>query len=98
VFVVCERAHEAGTEKVIESHAPPANHAERLEVELCVDVDEGARCQFSFSWDGVGFIPVGPAFQACSSRWVGAKVGLFASAMRPDSPSGKAAFQRFRIT
>lgn len=50
-------------------------------VVLRVNVHAGARCSFSFSVDGEHFETVNmPLFQATVSRWVGAKVGVYAKA------------------
>jgi beta-xylosidase len=44
-----------------------------------VRVGAGAVCRFEFSTDGERFTPLGQTFTASRGRWVGAKVGLFAS-------------------
>jgi beta-xylosidase len=44
-----------------------------------VTVRDGGKCRFSLSADGVNFSPVGGEFTATVGRWVGAKVGVFAS-------------------
>ena len=64
-------------------------------LELRVAVAEGAVCQFSWRRDG-GFTPIGPSFVAQPGRWIGAKVGLFASAPGP-APAGHADFDWFRV-
>ncbi|MDI1318828.1 MAG: glycoside hydrolase 43 family protein [bacterium] len=47
---------------------------------LRVTVREGGKCRFSYSLDGAKFAPLGEGdFTATVGRWVGAKVGLFAS-------------------
>lgn len=46
---------------------------------LRVTVAEGALCRFAYSWDGKTFTNIGAEFKATPSRWVGAKVGLFAA-------------------
>lgn len=48
-------------------------------VHLRVDVANGGKCRFSYSLDGKSFTPVGDTFTANVGRWVGAKVGLFAT-------------------
>jgi hypothetical protein len=58
----------------------------------------GARCRFALGWGDDDPVAMGPIFFARSSRWVGAKFGLFASATLPDIPSGKATIHRFRVT
>jgi beta-xylosidase len=44
-----------------------------------VAVEAGATCRFSYSLDGRRFEPVGRPFIAREGRWIGARVGLFAS-------------------
>jgi hypothetical protein len=66
-------------------------------VELRVAVADGAVCQFSWRRAGGGdFAPIGPSFVAQPGRWVGAKVGLFASAPGP-APAGHADFDWFQV-
>jgi Beta xylosidase C-terminal Concanavalin A-like domain len=65
-------------------------------VYLRVEVDAAARCQFFYSRDGISFLPLGPAFPAAVDRWIGAKVGLFASAGL--AKGGYADFDWFRVT
>lgn len=48
-------------------------------VYLRVKVKAGAKCSFSYSMDGTSFTEVGEEFQAEPGRWIGAKVGLFAT-------------------
>lgn len=43
---------------------------------LRVDVERGARCEFSYSTDGQKFDPLGEEFVAGPGKWIGAKVGL----------------------
>lgn len=42
-------------------------------------VREGGKCRFSFSADGEHFTAIGDEFTATVARWVGAKVGVFAT-------------------
>jgi hypothetical protein len=66
-------------------------------VHLRLNVAPGAGCHFALSWDGETYVTIGPIFLARSSRWVGAKVGLFASATNARPPAGAALFQDFRV-
>jgi beta-xylosidase len=68
------------------------------EVYLRVKVDKEAQCRFSYSEDGNQFKEVGSTFTAVPGRWIGAKVGLFAT--RPDktNDAGYADYDWFRIT
>jgi beta-xylosidase len=65
---------------------------------LRVAVRENGICQFSYSPDNTSFTPVGEPFQASGDRYVGAKVGLFASAGQFASAWGHADFDWFRVT
>ncbi|MDB6165859.1 MAG: glycoside hydrolase family 43, partial [Lacunisphaera sp.] len=62
-------------------------------VQLRVEVRAGGICRFAYSVDGHEFIQAGPEFKATVGRWVGAKVGLFATG----APGMFAEFDWFRI-
>lgn len=62
-----------------------------------VKVIPGAKCQFSYSFDGQTFVDAGEEFQAEVGRWKGAKVGLFATRDRQINDSGFADFDWFRV-
>jgi beta-xylosidase len=64
---------------------------------LRVSVQQGAVCNFSFSTDGKTFTPIGPAFRARQGKWVGAKVGIFATGLLGSSEMGYADYDWFRI-
>ena len=66
-------------------------------VHLRVRVDAGAVCRFEWSPDGTTFTPMGDPFTAREGRWIGAKVGLFASAPA-GAGGGHADFDYLRIT
>ncbi len=65
---------------------------------LRVAVGAGAVCRFSYSLDGRIFQPMGGDFRASGDRWIGAKVGLFASAPAGARTAGHADFDWFRVT
>lgn len=65
---------------------------------LRVTVSSGAQYLFAFSVDGAKFTPAGEKFQATAGKWVGAKVGLFASAGGGPAVGGHADFDFFRVT
>jgi beta-xylosidase len=67
-------------------------------VHLRVSVTRDALCCFAFSWDGITFVPIGGEFRASSSNWVGAKVGLFASAILAAESPGHGDFAWFHCT
>ena len=64
---------------------------------LRVTVSAGAGCKFSFSADWIEFAPLGDAFEARPGRWIGAKVGLFATGAAPAYEAGYADFDWFRV-
>ncbi|MDR0352384.1 MAG: glycoside hydrolase 43 family protein [Opitutaceae bacterium] len=95
LLVTCHDAHEAAARERIAASAGADAPAEVL---LRVTVTPRAECRFSRSDDGKTFMPIGGVFQAASSRWVGAKVGLFASAPPDSRPGDSAAFRQFTVT
>lgn len=68
------------------------------EVYFRVAVDEEAKCQFSYSEDGKNFKQAGSTFTAVPGRWIGAKVGIFATRQDKTNDSGYADYDWFRIT
>lgn len=92
VLAICREAHRGAEEIVVETQA-----ITETVIHLRVTVERGGRCHFSFSLDGDSFVPIGPTFQAKSSYWVGAKVGLFAATQPGYVPAGAACFDWFRI-
>ncbi len=82
-----------------ESLVPGASLTGRV-LFLRITVREGARCDFAFSRDGRDFQPLGEEFVARDGRWIGAKVGLFASRRggQPGIPAHSGAeFDWFRL-
>ena len=68
---------------------------------LRVTVRAGGKCRFSYSLAGEKFAPVGDGdFTATVGKWVGAKVGLFATSgpVLPSAQIGHADFDFFRVT
>jgi beta-xylosidase len=93
LLCTCESAQKETSEQTLASIELPVAKAQ-----LRVAVGEGALCHFSYSLDGQAYKSVGPEFAASSSHWVGAKVGMFASAAREGRSSGYADFRRFSIS
>ena len=102
VHVVCRNARDGGREKEIAS-VPVA----LSKIFLRASVNADATCRFAFSRDGKNFEPIGESFKATPSRWVGAKIGVFASApptaaskdsTSSSAKSGAALFDWFRVT
>jgi len=67
-------ANKAGEAVLSASIVAPA-----AELRLRVTVAADGKCRFSYSADGKTFTPFGDEFQSTVGRWVGAKVGLFAT-------------------
>jgi len=63
---------------------------------LRVSIAPEAVAQFASSGDGTVFVPRGPAFTAQPGRWIGAKVGLVASAPT-SAATGHADFDAFTL-
>jgi len=88
VLATCLEAVKEGAERQqVISEAPLTT------VWLQVSVRPDAKCTFAWSVDGERFTPVPDlTFRASKSRWVGAKLGLFASG------AGAADFDAFAVT
>ncbi len=57
----------------------------------------GGRATFYYSTDGKKIVQLGESFQPKVGRWVGAKVGLFATGMEKVNDSSNADFDWFRV-
>ncbi|MBV8859562.1 MAG: glycoside hydrolase 43 family protein [Acidobacteria bacterium] len=90
--VVCKDADKQGAER--EGAGVPLKSST---VYLRVKVSAGAVCDFSYSADGKTFAPVGEPFKAKQGRWIGAKIGLFASRVGKTREYGYADFDWFRF-
>lgn len=90
--VVCKDADKGGAEREGAGAALKGGT-----VYLRVKVTGNAVCNFSFSEDGKSFRPVGEPFTARPGRWIGAKVGLFASRVGRAREYGYADFDWFRF-
>ena len=92
VYGVCQSADKGKAENEKE-----ITKLKSAAVQLRVQVLSGAKCQFSYSEDGLNFIPVGDEFQATAGQWIGAKVGLFAVRDTQTNDSGIAEYDWFRV-
>ncbi|MDF3078161.1 MAG: glycosyl hydrolase 43 family protein [Sphingobacteriaceae bacterium] len=92
VYSVCKDAEHGSKEdeKIIAQ-------AQNTTVYLRVSVRAGAKCTFSYSFDGLNFTEVGESFQAEPGKWIGAKVGLFCTRESQTNDSGYADFDWFRV-
>jgi beta-xylosidase len=60
-------------------------------------IDADSTVRFSYSTDGLHFDPFGKTFRAEQGDWIGAKIGIFATGVRPQGESGYSDFDWFRI-
>ncbi len=96
VQTVCLDANNKGQEREIAGVDLPAGAPGT--VWLRVAVQTGAKCHFAYSLDGRTFLPLGAEFTAKASRWVGAKVGLFALSAPAVTSTGQADFDWFHLS
>ncbi|MFE2020654.1 family 43 glycosylhydrolase [Streptomyces sp. NPDC059499] len=86
--------------EAVAEHERDAEHpraAPEGRVRIRIEVTTGARCRF-FADTGDGSRPSGQVFAAAPWRWVGALLGLFATAPAGTGPAGTAAFTAFRTS
>jgi beta-xylosidase len=94
VYVVNQGANRPGAEEREVAGVDTTNSA----VYLRVTVGEGAICRFAYSFDNDTFTSTGEPFKASGDRWIGAKVGVIASAPSLATKNGYADFDWFRVT
>ena len=93
VLVSCHSAPKGGMERDLHTSDLSGDS-----VFLRVAVRAGGRCRFSYSVEGTEYHTLEADFQATSSTWVGAKIGLFASASESARPTAHLDVRWFRIT
>lgn len=94
VLLVNREAHKAGATEVEVASVAIDTPLARLRVSVGPD----AICRFAYSTDDRVFTPIGESFRASGDRWIGAKVGLIASAQPGGAAAGHADFDWFRFT
>jgi beta-xylosidase len=92
VYGVCQSADKGKTESEKEIAKLKSGT-----VYFRIKVSTGAKCQFSYSEDGMNFANVGDEFQATAGQWIGAKMGLFAIRDTQTNDSGIAEYDWFRV-
>src|SRR5690606_31405441 len=92
--VICTEAAEGTEEKSRDVKRLKSNEV-YLRVEVTVP---DAVCRFSYSEDGEIFHAIGEDFTAKPDKWIGAKVGIFASSANDVRVGGYADFDWFRIS
>jgi beta-xylosidase len=92
VYSVCENAGKGGKEQeqiLVKSVSET--------VWFRVNVQAGALCSFSYSFDGRVFETLPVTFKAEPGRWKGAKLGIYCTRVSETNDSGYADFDWFRI-
>ena len=92
VYTTCKNADKRTAEK-----EQILAKLEGKEVFFRVTLNEGAKCQFSYSTNGADFTNVNELFQAEPGKWIGAKVGLFCVRTDQTNDSGYSDFDYFRL-
>jgi beta-xylosidase len=92
VYASCTKAQEGG-----EEHDLAVLPITAQMVDLRVAITGGARCEFAYRVGNAPFIALAASFEAQPAKWVGAKVGLFASANEKSASAGHADFSAFLI-
>ena len=92
ILTTCKNAYDGTDEKILERIDFNAS-----EIYMGVKVDYLGKCQFSYSKDGKNYLNVGDVFQAREGRWIGAKVGIFATSSSETGLKGYADYDWFRI-
>lgn len=97
VHVLCADADKGGKESVSASVPWPGRHP----VTVRVKVGDDRVCRFFYragnAHDTTPFIALGESFVARSSKWVGAKVGVFCSSVLPGDAGHCADFKDFVV-
>jgi hypothetical protein len=91
--VACRNADQ-GTPETAEEEAAVAPNR----IHLQVAVTAGASCRFRYSFNGTKFTTIGRPFTAREGRWIGARIGLFASRSRGAMLRGSVDVDWFGIT
>ncbi len=91
-FASCKDADKHSTEKESAGLKMPSDV-----IYFRVQVGMNALCKFSYSSDGNQFVNIGELFEAKKGRWIGARIGIFATGLGNTRESGYADFDWFRI-
>jgi hypothetical protein len=92
IFVTCSESDKSTAETLEWSEPVTADY-----VFLRADVSSGARVKFSFSRDNISFREVGRTFKAKPGKWIGARIGLFASSPHGSGSKGYLEANWFRF-
>jgi beta-xylosidase/lysophospholipase L1-like esterase len=92
VHRVCRDASDGGEERIVFQKP-----LEEARVTLRLEWAEGGECRFGYATATAEVMMMPEAFRARESRWVGAKVGLFAQALAAGGSGGQAEVEYFRV-
>ncbi len=92
IQTICSNADDGGEELIVDQVK-----ITKMPVYLRAKVENEALCHFFYSFDGKNFYRIGKPFTAKPGRWIGAKVGLFATNPDSSQPGGFADFDFFRV-
>jgi beta-xylosidase len=92
VYSVCKNADENKSEVEVVVATLKGS-----DIYLRVTIEKGGICKFSYSFDGKKYVANGEHFQAQPGKWIGAKVGLFATRPVQINDSGYVDVDWFRI-
>lgn len=70
---------DTGVQETVTDTADISSSGGPVEMYFRIVVSEGAVCRFSYSADGKRFKTLGEDFHAAAGRWIGAKLGFFAT-------------------
>lgn len=93
---LCMGADKGGQERMTQGVPWPAGRPVRLRV--VVGPDRGCRFYFREAAANAGFTELGASFTASSSKWVGAKVGVFCAKPAGSVEEGHADFSAFEVS
>ena len=90
--IECIRADKGNTETINQKI-----EVKNASVYLCVEVKDGATCQFSYSVDNKKYTTLGKAFTIKEGQWIGAKMGMFVSRPVKGNDGGRVDIDWFRV-
>jgi hypothetical protein len=93
IFSVCEDAIKGGVENEL-----VISKVTDKTIYLRVTVSKNAKCAFAYSIDGKKYEEIKGEFQAKLGRWIGAKMGLFATRTSTINDAGYADVDWFRVS
>lgn len=92
-YVTCINAEKGGLEKEV-----ILKKVNSTSIHFQVKISKGGICQFSYSEDGTNYSPISDSFVADPGKWIGAKVGLFATRTSKTNDSGFVDVDWFRFS